>query len=367
MNSDKITLTSEKWFKGQRREYSYGDHSFNRTPFQDTDFSCNIPEGFKVTFFRDYFKGGSIVIYQGKIQTAGDITRWAGWTDKNTISSMRVEKTENKDFITIYEHNILDPRVRKSWEGRSLRKLPIGEAKYDEDFRNDTISAIVIPEGLVVEAWDNIDDKPESRVKLRRGTHFLGDYGLNDRVSRLQVSKEGFKLIKTDFGEPVFGNKKIFTAGRDVVENPTDDEQEGVSGTFTKQVDTTTETTFEAGFSFSATTTVGYEGGTEFSKVKVEQSFTVGTEVKKGENKSVTNTASESKTYSLKSYPLKRNIAVYKITQSSITIPFVATMEDEFGKRTKVQGEIKSDNSLTGEVFYSDEPMLEVNKDEVKS
>ena len=81
--------------------------------------------------------------------------------------------------------------------------LPVGEhSAATNNFHSDMMSRLDIPEGVHVEVGNYVGRDLQKRTIYGPGTIMLGDYGLNDCVDWIKVSKDGFEFVRNEYSPP---------------------------------------------------------------------------------------------------------------------------------------------------------------------
>ena len=279
-------------FKGNHGSFYYQEGGSNKTSDlkigDDNLSSLKVGKGIKVILYFHNNSGPSIEFYEG---TYPELT--CGWD--NEITSMEIKKVHPKERVVMfYMHGKDRPYQRQGlgfgdWDFRTGGASP-------EIMCDNTISRLVVPDGVTVELWEHTDFEGQ-HVEYGKGDHDLQRTTFDNMTSSIRVIPRLFALGEIEF----YGEKIIQAKPEDMLsatitlDNSTNETQSGsnqISKTFVSNWEKTESST--VGGEISVTTTVTAKGGIETLGVSAGVEVSIATSIAASYSESVSKSKGES-------------------------------------------------------------------------
>ncbi len=163
----------------------------------DAVSSVKVGRGVRLEMFSDNgFRGDKLTLFEGNYPHLLD------WNDR--VTGLRVEKinpVRHPVAMFYVDNNIGDDDA--TCHGLSSGDYP----DSSQLLKNDSYTVVVVPYGLDVTVFENGNFNGYSQTFNRKGTYFLRQYNLNDKLSSIRIINQKYLLT-----EVFFSNGNIIAA-----------------------------------------------------------------------------------------------------------------------------------------------------------
>ena len=203
--------------------------------------SLKVGRGVKLTIFGDNgYRGARLVFCEGEYASLP-----CDWSDEMT--SFRMEKIDAKIYPTV---KLYSNYGEGNWKKERVSSITIGN--WDDEICDDEISAIEVPYGVEVTIYQDGGFRGREYTFKKPATYRLSEYGMNDAVSSIKVTKLKYVLKSVEYTNRklISSNKKenietTSTARNNLSTDLTD--RVKISKTFTNTISATSSNSNTAG------------------------------------------------------------------------------------------------------------------------
>ena len=293
----------------------------------DTFRSITVPDGIKVTVYRN----GDLKCPKGNIWER--MTLYPGYyEDLSFYPTGQPHGIFVETAVGVRESECVKVWVDDAWGYRSNAKynarwnLPIGKNNADTQFPYDQITWFMIPEGMSATFHDGAHGGTSVTISGYALTT-LENYGLNDAVDDITVSKDGYSYVRTEYGSLSTEQPDgIYAILEQEIDNRNGVTELGGELNFSETVSESLTRSWES----TTGLTVGVEIGTgESSPVQAKLSVSVSQEFSVGQEKTASADYTVSQTASVGGVPPGK-VQKYQLTieKRKATVPFTVILRN---------------------------------------